>query len=66
MSVSPPQPPSPEPSISAATLRSLTQLYPIANMAAMFSQNPTTEGPGYSFSDAPKASGELREHRFYP
>ncbi|KJZ76544.1 Proteasome component C5 [Hirsutella minnesotensis 3608] len=35
-------------------------------MAAMFSQNPATEGPGYSFSDAPRAHGELREHRFNP
>ncbi|XP_044714990.1 proteasome subunit domain-containing protein [Hirsutella rhossiliensis] len=35
-------------------------------MAAMFSQNPATEGPGYSFSDALKANGEPREHRFNP
>lgn len=32
----------------------------------MFSQNPATECPGYSFSDAHSANGELKEHRFNP
>lgn len=35
-------------------------------MAAMFSQSPATDGPGYSFSDASTAGGEPREHRFNP
>lgn len=35
-------------------------------MAAMFSQNPVLNGPNYSFSDAPRANGEPKEHRFNP
>lgn len=37
-------------------------------MAAMFSQNPTLNGPNYSLSDVPRTAAPegAREHRFDP
>jgi hypothetical protein len=41
--------------------------FSLANMAAMFSQNPLMNGPNYSFSDVPKTTnGDVRERRFSP
>ncbi|PFH56389.1 hypothetical protein XA68_16588 [Ophiocordyceps unilateralis] len=35
-------------------------------MAATYSQSPAMDGPSYSFTDTPRATGEPIQHNFYP